>query len=352
MARTSIVIGSALFLGVIGAAFAVAAVPAHRNEQKSQLIVEKPVRVAAVEHRPVQHPIRATGQVHSKYELSLSFLVGGQVTWVGVDVGSSVRRGQILARIDETQIAADTERARAAASKARRDLERVTALHRSEALPQASLDDAETAATIASAQRRSAEFALRHGVLVAPDDGTIDARLVDPGEIVGPAQPVLHLSGRARGAVVRVALSDRDVIGLDVGRGATVSIDPLGDETFTAKVSQIATIASPGSGTFEVELRLDSPPAHLPSGMTAKVEIQRIVEAGSVVPVAALGPADGTAASIAVVQNGVVHRRPVRVLFLEGTEVALVDALPDVTTVATEGSTSLTEGLAVKEVRP
>ena len=76
-----------------------------------------PARLAPVARGLVAHPIRATGQIRAKSQIDLAFLVGGEVTWVGVDVGTKVRRGQVLARVDETQIAADAERAHAAVAQ-------------------------------------------------------------------------------------------------------------------------------------------------------------------------------------------------------------------------------------------
>ncbi len=352
MPRLSPVIGIGLFFGLGVVAIAVSALPAHPGPAAQAVEPQRLVRVASVEHRAIAHPIRGTGLVRSKNEIELSFLVGGEVTWVGADVGTNVRRGQVLARIDGTQVAADAARARANADKARRDLDRVAALQKSGALPEVSLDDAKTGDAIAVAQKRSADFALRHGVLVAPDDGVIESRLVDPGEVVGPGQPAFRLSGKARGAVVCVALSARDVVGLEVGRGAVASIDALGDEGFTAKVSQIAAAASPGSGTFEVELRLDNAPKEIRNGMTAKLEIQRMLHPGALIPIAALTPGEADVASVVALDNDVARRLPVHVSFFEGTEVALDESLPGVTTVATEGAAALTNGLLVKAVKP
>jgi RND family efflux transporter MFP subunit len=356
MRRSNLIVGSALLLGAIVVAaaplarIAVAAAPSAKTEPKVQAVVAKPIRTKAVEHRPVMHPICATGTVRSKNNLELSFLIGGQVTWVGADVGAVVHRGQVLARIDTAQIAADTDRARAAAIKARRDLKLMTTLVASEAMPQNSLDDAETADTLASAAQRAAEFALRHGVLVAPDDGVIGERRVDVGEIVGAGQPILHLNGKSKGAVVSVAVSDRDVVGLEIGRQATVRVDALADEAIEAKVSQVATDASPASGTYVVELRLKGKLSLLRDGMTAKVTIERVITPGSVVPIAALAPADNASASVVVVDGGVAHRVHVRPLFFEGDVVGLAEPLAGVTSVATEGSTTLTEGASVEVV--
>ncbi len=350
MTQASRIMGSILILGVIGAAMARAAVQGPAETSPSAAEPAKSVRVANVERRKLEHPIRASGTVRAKNELELGFLLSGEVSWVGVDVGSRVRRGQVLARLNRTQVAADAERARAATNKAKRDLARVTALHGSDVLPQATLDAATTAESIAVAQLRAAEFALQRGVLLAPDDGIIDARYADPGEVVGPGQPVLRMSGQSKGAVVRVALGERDVVGLDIGRGAIVTADVLDDVSFTAKVTQVASTASAGTGTFEVELRLDSASDRLKSGMTAKVEIQRVIQPGAVIPVAALAPADNGPASVVAIDNATARRIPVHVLFLEGTEVAIAEPLLGVTAIATEGSASLTDGQRVRAV--
>jgi len=350
MRRSTLIVGVALLLGCIAAAIVVAEAPSAKSEPKGQARVAKPIRIAAVERRPMMHPICATGTVRTKNNLELSFLIGGQVTWVGVDVGSVVHRGQVLARIDTAQMAADTERARVATTKARRDLKLVTRLVASEALPKTNLDDAETVETMASAQQRAAEFALRHGVLVAPDDGVIGDRRVHVGEIVGVGQPILHLNGKSKGAVVSVAVIDRDVVGLEVGRHATVRVDALPDEALEAKVSQVATDASPASGTYAVELRLKGNLSLVRDGMTAKVTIERVRVPGSVVPIAALAPADDAPASVIVVDGVVAHRVSVHPLFFEGDVVGLAEPLAGVTSVATEGSTTWTEGASVETV--
>jgi multidrug efflux system membrane fusion protein len=359
----SLAFGSVVGIGAIGLVLTVSAASGRKLISKAPLEAGKaelknvlpraiPSRLAPVERHPVSHPIHATGQIRAKSQIDLGFLVGGEVTWVGVDVGTKVRRGQVLARLDETQIAADADRARAAVVQAQRDLDRVLHLEASGAVPAAMLESAQTGYAIATAQQRSADFALRHGTLLSPDDGVIDARLIERGQTVGPGQPTVRLSGKGRGAVVRTSLSDRDVIGLEVGRRARVRLDALGDESFAAKVAQIAPATSPGSGAFEVEIRLDTPPREYKSGMTAKIEIDRVVPAGCIVPVSALVPGDRDGASVVAVTDGIAHRLPVHVLFLEGDIAALKEPLTGVKDVATLGAGMLGDGAPVLVVQP
>jgi RND family efflux transporter MFP subunit len=329
---------------------------ARKQEASSGLPSEaaKPilVRLASVERRAMSHPIHATGQLRAKSQIDLGFLVGGEVAWVGVDVGAKVRRGQVLARLDGTQMEADAERARAAADQSGRDLDRARHLEESGAVAKAILESAQTGQAVSSAQQRSADFALRHGTLIAPEDGVIDGRLIERAQTIAPGQPAFRLSGRGRGVVVRASLADRDVVGLEIGRRAHVYLDALEGESLPAKVSQIASAASPGSGGFEVEVKLDTPPRDYKSGMTAKVDIDREVRVGAIVPVSALIPGDRDGASVVSVREGLAHRLPVHVLFIEDEQAALKESLAEVKQVATLGAGMVAEGVAVQGVGP
>jgi membrane fusion protein, multidrug efflux system len=360
MRRRNVVLGLSSIIGAIGVVLSVSAATKGAVSSKSQTPAARadgrkaPIqaRLAAVAHGPVSHPIHAAGQIRAKSQVDLAFLVGGEVSWVGVEVGSKVRRGQLLAKLDETQVAADADRAQAAASQSQRDLERARRLEESGAVAATMLESAQTGQAIASAQARVASFALRHSVLVAPEDGIIDMRLVERGQTVAPGQPAFRLSGKSRGAVIRANLGDRDVVGLGIGRRATVYMDALGDTPFAAKVSQIAPAASPGSGTFEVEIRLDHAPADYKNGMTGKIDIERKVEVGAVVPVDALVPGDEEGASVIAVEDGRARRWPVHVLFFEGEQAALKEPLSGVQQVATQGAGMLGNGDPVAVVQP
>ncbi|HEX7489322.1 MAG TPA: efflux RND transporter periplasmic adaptor subunit, partial [Anaeromyxobacteraceae bacterium] len=197
---------------VAAAALAVACNPSHAQPSSEDGAV--PVRTAAVGRGPVSRPVRAAGTVAAKDERDLSFKVGGVVARVAVREGEEVRRGQVLAALDATELAAGVRQAREGATKARRDRDRARLLRAGGSIALAQAEDAETGAAVAEAALAAAEFNLRHAVLVAPDDGWVDRRLVEPGEVVATGRTVLRVSGRSHGFVVRAALPERDVLGL------------------------------------------------------------------------------------------------------------------------------------------
>jgi RND family efflux transporter MFP subunit len=311
-----------------------------------------PVRVAAVARGPVDRPVRAAGVVAARDERDLAFKAGGVVARVAVREGERVRRGQVLAALDATQVAAGARQAREALAKAERDLDRARALRAADVVPPAALEDAETGTRVARAAADAADFEVRTATLVAPDDGWVDRRLVEPGEIVSPGRPIVRVSGRSGGFVVRASLADRDALGLAPGVAATVTLDARPGEPIPGRVSEIARSAARGTGTYAVEIRLDPAraPGDLLSGLTAKVEIERTVPADATVPLAAVQEADGGSGAVFVVEGDRARRVPVRIAFLQGDRAVLSRGPDGRGPVVTEGASRLTDGARVRLV--
>jgi RND family efflux transporter MFP subunit len=310
-----------------------------------------PVRTAAVERGPVVRPVRAAGTVAAKDERDLSFKVGGIVERVAVREGAEVRRGQLLAALDTTELEAGARQAREAAAKARRDRARARLLRAGGSIAIAQAEDAETSAEVAEAALQAAEFNLRHAVLTAPDDGWVDRRMAEPGEIVAPGKAVLRVSGRGRGFVVRASLPERDVLVLSPGDAAQVRLDARPDDPIPGQVTEIARSAARGTGTYQVEIRLDGPRSRgLLSGLGAKVEIARTVTAAGSVPLAAVQDGDGAGGAVFTVDGARARRVPVRIAFLDGERAVLAGGAEGVERVVIEGAARLADGAPVRVV--
>lgn len=307
------------------------------------------VRLAPVEHGPWTRSVRVSGTISAKSEAELAFKVGGVVTSVAVDEGARVHKGQVLATLDDTEYLAAQVQSRQGVLKAERDLARVRTLLESGAVGVVDVQNAQTATELARAQTSAAEFNLRHAQLVAPDDGIVDRRSIEVGEIVAPGRPAFQLRGASRGVVVRCALTDRDALALKLGDPARVTLDARPEEVLPARFSRLATAASPATGMFEVELRLGEPDAaQLPSGLTAKVEFDRREPAGALVPVGALVDGDGDSAAVFVVEGDRAKRVPVRVGRLWSDRASIVSGLAQATAVVELGAAQLEDGSSVQ----
>lgn len=311
------------------------------------------VRSAPVMDTVLARPIVAAGTVAPKDEISLSFTVGGVIARVTVDAGDVVRAGQTLAALDPREIDAALAKARSAVAKAERDLERVRRLHVDGAVALAEFQDAETAAELARADLEAAAFNRQYGVIVAPSDGVILRRAAEPGERVSPGATVLVLGSRARGNVVRAALTDRDVVAVRKGDPATARFDAFPGRTFEGQVTQIAAAADPGTGTYAVEVTLRDGGA-LTAGLVGRTEIRPGRGApATLVPIEAMLEADGREATVYVLSDDGVRaeRRRVTIAFIDGDRVAVADGLEGAAAVVTDGAAYLDDGSAVRVLR-
>jgi membrane fusion protein, multidrug efflux system len=308
-----------------------------------------PVRLAPVTDDSVTQPVTATGVVALRDEVALSFKIGGVVAQVLAREGQVVRAGQLLATLDLREIDAQVAKARSAATKADRDLARVSRLYNDSVATRQQMDDATTGAEVARADLQTATVNQQYARIVAPSNGVILRRSAEPGELVSTGTPVLTLGSRTSGTIMRASLPDRDVVRVKLGDRATVRIDARADRELHGTVRQIGAATDPRTGTYSVEIALDAPDG-LSTGMIGRVEIAtRGGEPLRAVPVEALLEADGDRATLyAIGPDGRAKRVPVEVAFVRGDRATVRGGLAGVTQVVTDGAAYLNDGAAVR----
>lgn len=312
-----------------------------------------PVRVQQPSMRRALPPIVLTGTLGAKEEIPLAFKIGGVVTRVAVEAGASVREGQVLAEISQTEIDAQVAAAREGRDKAQRDLTRIQTLYADSVATISQLEDAKTQAEVADAQFRAAEFNRQYAVIRAPAAGIVLRRQLEPGQLVGANTPVFVLRSSRRGLVLRAAAADRDAVRIKVGERAVVTFDAFPGDSFGADVERVAVAASPVTGTYEVELSMGATQRPLVSGLVGRAMLYPVNDTPQpFIPAEALLEADGVWASVFVLEadGATVRRVPVRIAFLDGTMAAIAGGLADTSRVITSGATRLSNGDRVQVI--
>ncbi|HVH67211.1 MAG TPA: efflux RND transporter periplasmic adaptor subunit [Gemmatimonadales bacterium] len=307
------------------------------------------VRLAPVTVERIARPVTATGMLGPKEEVTLSFKIGGVIGRIRVDEGNVVQTGDTLAALDLSEIDAGVTRARSAADKADRDLVRAKRLYADSVATLEQVQNAQTGYDVARAELETASFNRRYAVIVAPAGGVILRRTAEPGELVQPGTPILTLGSRSRGAVVRAALADRDVVQVRRGDSAVVRFDALPDRPLVGTVTEIAAAADALTGTYRVEVTV--PASGLASGLIGEVEIRpAAIRPLALVPIAAVLEADGSHATVFTVSadGQRAERRAVTIGFLAGDRVAVLSGLEGVRAVVTDGGAYLDDGAKVR----
>ena len=315
-------------------------------------------RVGAGEATAVPTALTASGTVVSDRLARPSSKTGGLLSAVLVREGDDVRRGQVIARIDATELAAGVAQAEAALEKARRDLARVEALLADSVATRTQRDDAATGVTVAERQLERIRFNRDRNVVTAPIGGRVVQKLANAGETVGPGAPVAVIQGTAPGDWrVRVGLTDAQWAGTRVGQAAAVTFGAFPGETYPARLKERATAADPASGTFPVELQLQRQPPSLAAGLVAEVELEATatpaaaasaLAAPLTIPVSALGRVAGKEAEVFVAEDGTARARTVRLGSLRGGRAEVLSGLTPGEEVIVTGVAWLREGDTVE----
>ncbi len=310
-----------------------------------------PVKLTPVTTVVRAEPVVASGLVSSAAEARLSFKVGGIINRMSVEEGQPVRKGQLLATLDLTEINAQVSQAQLANEKAERDLGRVKALYADTAATLEQLQNATTGTNVARQNLTIAQFNRSYAQIRSSVDGTVTRKVTNAGEYVAAGASVYLISGNRRGDwVVRVGVSDKDWARLRLGNRASVVLDAYPGQTFSGTISELAQAADPVNKLYEVEVKINPANAKFAPGLFAKVELQPAQSRSyAVVPVEAIVEGNGKDGFVYVMADDRkrVRKMPVQIGFLDGDKVLLTNGLAGTKEVVTAGSAFLTEESSV-----
>jgi multidrug efflux system membrane fusion protein len=309
------------------------------------------------------------GDVRARVESRLGFRVAGKIVRRSVELGQTVRVGQVLAELDaqDLRLAADAARAQVAAAQTNRDLTfadvaRYKELHAQNFIGGAELERRVSAYQAAQAQLDQAKAQLAaqgnqtgYARLVADVAGVVTGVEAEPGQVVAAGTPV-----------VRVAQSGvRDVVfSVPEGRVAAVAVgSPVevrlwnSDEVLPGSVREVAASADAATRTFQVKVALDTktPP---PLGTTVTVVPKALSSAGVPViklPTSALrqDPASGQTSVLVLDEASMtVRAQPVTIATADGNDAVISAGVAPGMRVVAAGVHVLTPGQKVTVYQP
>ena len=246
---------------------------------------------------------RFPGDIHARYEMPLSFRVGGQLTARYVNPGDLVKKGQALAQLDPTDAGNQLAAAKAALDAAEHRLlfatqqrDRDEAQSKQNLISHLQLEQTQDAYASALAARDQAkqQFELaqsqsRYTTLIADHDGAITSRQADTGQVLSAGQAVFGFAWSGEREVY-LDVPESRIDGIVIGQAAKVTLPALPGRVFDARVREMSPAADPQSRTYLVKLTIDRPADMLQLGMTADVVLQAVKTSSTAIsiPVTAL----------------------------------------------------------------
>jgi RND family efflux transporter MFP subunit len=346
-----------------------------------------PVEFADVKRNAVAEQILVVGNLIGEATVQVVPRVNGRLQSVDVKLGDPVRRGEVIARVEDREIQEQVRQAEAShkvseASIRQRDadlklaktnLDRSKNLYERQLLPQQTYDDtqaryeaAQAQLDLARAQYEQAKarldelkITLSNTLIVSPVDGFVGKRFLDPGAFASTNAPVASVVDISRVRMV-ANLVERDVRRVPAGTRAQVEVDAFPGEKFTGRVSRVAPVFDPATRTAEMEIEVPNPGFRLKPGMYARVQLTVDTRADALtIPRAALVAVEGKNGVFVAVQPEAqpaattsggqpptltARFTPVDVGIRDGEHIEITAGLKEGARVITTGAGALKEG--------
>ena len=278
--------------------------------------------------------LTASGYVVARRKAAVASKGTGRLVYLGVEEGDKVKKGQVIARLEDADVIAARERARenfrlaeADLYEAKKHLERMAALVKQEMIAQSEYDLAEArykrvVATIEAAKfaLREAEVAVENTRIVAPFDGTVLKKNADVGEIVAP----LAGAASSKAAVVTIAdmsslevdadVSEANITKVAPQQNCEIALDAYPQHRYPGYVSNIVPTADRSKATVMVKIKFQRYDERVLPEMGAKITFlapgsraDAAVKPLLTVPAAAVASRDGRQVVYQIRENRAVE---------------------------------------------
>jgi membrane fusion protein (multidrug efflux system) len=238
--------------------------------------------------RRLEDTIKLPGYVEPAEDLWVKTEVSGQVLQVLAKEGAHIKRGQVIAKLDDRDYRSRLSRIEANHRLAKLEYDRIYSLDKKKIIAASRLDEIEARLNDVSAQQDEAELALSRTRILAPIEGQVNEIIAKQGSYLGVGDPVAQIL-RLSDVKVIVGIPESDVaFFLDLNE-ATVIIDALGKRRVTGKKVFLSRQPRNLARLFDLELEIPNTDGHILPSMFARVELIRAVhEKALVIPLYAV----------------------------------------------------------------
>ncbi|MBI2384723.1 MAG: efflux RND transporter periplasmic adaptor subunit [Elusimicrobia bacterium] len=196
------------------------------------------VKEVRLEKRDLTAQVYGNGTVEAKVVVGVSSKLTGRIVELYADQGDRVKRGRLLARLENDDLAGQLRKARATLELASRNARRYRSLADKDLVSRLEAEQYETADRVAAAEEAAARARLDDTLIAAPEDGLIISRHLEKGAIVTPGQAIFSLVD-ARTVWVKANVDESLLRGVAVGRKAVISLRSAPGAAFPGEVVRV-----------------------------------------------------------------------------------------------------------------
>lgn len=295
------------------------------------------VRTQQVFEREVEQIETFTATVEAEVKNNISPMMSLRIKQVLVEVGDNVKKGQILARLDATNL----EQARLKMVNDSIEFARIDHLYQVGGISKSNWDAMKMAANVS---RSNYNNLLENTILRSPVNGIVTARNYDAGDMYAMAAPV-YVVEQITPVKLKVNVSEKLFTQIKKGMEVDVKFDVYGDEAFKGKVSLVYPTIDAATRTFPVEISIANANQRVRPGMFARVTFTYGTANHVVVPDKAVVKQTGSGDRyVYVYNNGTIEFKKVELGRRLDTEYELIGGVASGDNVVTEGHSRVVNG--------
>jgi len=279
------------------------------------------------------------GKLLPAQQSNLAFEIPGKINIINVDIGDAVKKGQILAELDNREATAQLKQAKAKYDLAVQILNRYKDLRSEGHISIQDLDNANSEELIAKSQYEFYKVKLEQTKLIAPFDGVIQNRYLDTGSVISGGIPIIEILG-SKNVEAHISIPLKFIDKLNIGDSYDFKI---GDKRPTGVLARLAPMTPGGSDNRLAIFNFDT---FFYPGSIAELKLSLNIEGrGTWVPIKSLSQSEqGIWAIYTVNDKKVVVRDLVEILYFEGEYAFVNGTLNDGDLVVLGGAQKIIEG--------
>lgn len=323
------------------------------TDKKNEMKVEKPpVNAVTLSLSPstITDRINLPGLIEPWTRLQLMAKIGGTVEEVLVTEGSHVKKGDILARIEELDYKIASERAQALFKLAKEDFERDQALFKKGVTPTASLDTNRTKMQTAKADYDKARLMLERTVVISPMDGVIRRMDAKIGLQLAVGDPIAEILEIDRVKAV-IGIPESDVTAVRKLDTIALTIQALDNKKIQADKQFLSPAPETTARIYNLELKIDNPGGEILSGMFVRADIIKAQFEDSIsIPFYSVISRNDEQ-YVYIEQEGLAMKKAVSLGIMENWMVQVVDGLGAGDKLIVEGHRDVEEGQQINVIK-
>ncbi|GGZ35077.1 MexH family multidrug efflux RND transporter periplasmic adaptor subunit [Echinicola pacifica] len=327
----------------------------YKNKQEMEVKAEEamktseaiPVRSEVIQKKPHKISFTSNGTFEPSQELTLKSEASGKVLKIYKEKGDYVRKGDLIALLDDELLQSELTIAEVKLSQATKDLGRYENLAGTEAITEKQLEEISNAAKMSQSDVKMIKKRLANTRITAPISGYINDDFIEIGTLMSPGMDVVEIVNVQPMKLV-VNVSELEIARIAVGDEVKVKVGVLPERDFTGKVS-FTSNKGDASLRYEVELTLEENTDQIKPGMFAYASFDYPAEEAILIDRRAL--VNGVKnPEVFVIENGKVVLKKVKLAQVGENKLVLLDGLNEGEKLVTSGLINLKDGTAVTEL--